>query len=60
MAFIPTDKQLECNHIVYVTTFNRAAHLGSSSAVDQEILKIYGGIDFNFCPMCGAQLREEA
>jgi hypothetical protein len=52
---IASNEQLDCRHIVGVTTRNGVAHL----VYHQVILDSLGGISFTYCPMCGAIIKEE-
>jgi hypothetical protein len=47
---IASNAQLECRHIIGVTTKGHVAHL----VYQDEDLDIWGGIAFTYCPMCGA------
>jgi len=60
-AIIPTDRQLVCHHIVGITP-SQVSGPGYGPLVYvnyQEPLRVYGGMKFHYCPLCGMELEDE-
>ena len=53
---LPSDRQLNCNHSVGVTTKGHAAYLIAAENAKEEFKA--GGVEFNYCPWCGMPVAQ--
>ena len=54
---VPNDEQLHCVHIV---GFTRTKESGTVVVLyDADLLDKFGGIAFQFCPLCGGRLEDK-